>query len=401
MRVLQAESATRSRNAPLHTFDLAQATALVFAHAGAVPSGLWADAFGDQPKDFAYYDLLERTMAQGFAFRYLVLAWPNGKPFALQPLIIVDQDLSISLGGWAAPFLQTVRRFYPRCLRSRMMLAGCLVGNGHFGVSKKFSRRKAINMLPEALLILAEKERTPLLTIKDFPALERSELQPLRDAGFTRLDGFPPLKLELDFATFEQYQSERLSKITRKGLRRKFRAAAAATPPITLEVRKDCHDIIDEIYPLYLAVTKRSTIEFEVFTREYFLEASLTMPERCCFFIWRQGDRIVAFSYCTVWNQTIFDNDIGLDYSVAHRLHLYHRSFRDIVEWALRHGYRYYRTAPFNYDPKLRLRLELDPVDLFVRHRSIFLNFLIRHFAPRFSPALSDPVLRRHLGATS
>jgi hypothetical protein len=117
-----------------------------------------------------------------------------------------------------------------------------------------------------------------------------------------------------------------------------------------------------------------------------------------------RGTLTIAFSYCTVWNETIFDHDIGLDYAVAHELNLYYLSFRNIVEWALQHGYRCYRTAPFNYGPKMHLRLELEPVDLFVRHRSLVLNFLIRHFrhfAPRFSPARSDSALRRQFPATS
>ncbi|MBA3833542.1 MAG: GNAT family N-acetyltransferase [Chthoniobacterales bacterium] len=338
-------------------------------------------------------------MSGGFLYRYLVLTAPNGKPFALQPLIVVDQDLAVSLGRPLARVLGLLRRFFPRLLRARMLMAGCLVGNGHFGVTKGFRRRKAFRILAEALFRYAAAEEIALLTIKDFPANERREVEPLVDAGFTRIDGFPPLKMELTFDSFEQYMEERLSKITRKGLRRKLRAAANARPPITLEVRNNCRTVIDEIYPLYLAVAQRSEVAFEVFSREYFLDASLTMPDRCRFFIWRQGGKAIAFSYCTVWNGMIFDNDIGLDYEVAHILHLYYVSFRDILEWALRHGYRSYRTSPFNYDPKMHLRLELEPVDLFVRHRSRFLNFLLRRFAARFSPVRSDPVLRRHYSA--
>jgi hypothetical protein len=135
-------------------------------------------------------------------------------------------------------------------------------------------------------------------------------------------------------------------------------------------------------------------------TREYFFHLSLTMPERCRFFIWRQGGRAVAFSYCTVWGTTICDHDFGLDYSVANELHLCYVSFRDIIEWALQHGDRTSRGASFNYDPKMHLRLQLEPVDLFVRHRSPACNFLLQHFAPRFLPVQSDPVLRRHYSAT-
>jgi len=90
--------------------------------------------------------------------------------------------------------------------------------------------------------------------------------------------------------------------------------------------------------------------------------------------------------------------DIAL--SVARELNLYYFSFHDIIEWALQHRYRTYRSAPFNYDPKMHLRLELEPVDLFVRHGLPLCNFLLRHFAPRFSPVQSNLVLRRNFSAT-
>lgn len=385
----------------LYTFACRNGVASIYARAAEIDLRLWLEAFGDQAKDVAYYQLLERTMSRGFLYRYLVLSLPNEKPFALQPLILVDQDLSLSLGPAAVRALAFGRRFFPRLLRARMLLAGCLVGNGHLGVIPGFSRTNAVAFLADALEKCAEIERVQFVTIKDFPAETRAEMAPLADAGYTRLDGFPPLKLALDFDSFEDYLNARLSRTTRKGLRRKFRAVTQAEPPITLEVRNDCRAVIDEIYPLYLAVAQRSEIQFEVFTREYFLETSLTMPDRNRFFIWRQNGKAIAFSYCAVWGDTIFDHDLGLDYAVAHDLHLYYLSFRDILEWALRHGYRTYRTSPFNYDPKMRLRLELEPVDLFVRHRVALLNFLLRRYAPRFSPVQSDPVLRRHFSTLS
>ncbi len=389
------------RSFPLHTLGLHEGSAQVYLRAADIDPSFWADTFAGQAKDRAAYELLERTMDGGFLYRYLVLRLPNEKPVALQPLILVDQDLSLSLGAIARRLLGFGRRFFPRLLRSRMLMAGCLVGNGHLGVVPGVARPSAVALLAEALERYAEIERVRFLTIKDFPADQRAEMASLSRAGYTRLDGFPPLRLDLAFDSFDAYLATCLSRITRKGLRRKFRATAEAQPPITLEVRNNCRTVIDEIYPLYLAVAQRSEIKFEVFSRAYFLDASLTMPERCRFFIWRQNGKAIAFSYCTVWGETIFDHDLGLDYAVAHELHLYYLSFRDILEWALRHGYRTYRTSPFNYDPKMRLRLDLEPVDLFVRHRSPILNFLLRVLAPRFSPVQSDPVLRRHFSALS
>ncbi len=196
-----------------------------------------------------------------------------------------------------------------------------------------------------------------------------------------------------------------LSRATRKNLRRKFRAADDASPPLALEVWTDAEQIIDEIYPLYLAVAQTSAIRFEVFTREYFLEAGRCAPGKFRYFIWRQGHRAVAFSFCTIWNGTLYDNDIGLDYTVAYELNLYYVTFRDLLNWALANGLRRYASAPFSYDPKLRLRLQLQPVDVYVKHISPWLNPLIKILALLFrtgahrssvaAPASPSPMIQK------
>jgi hypothetical protein len=233
--------------------------------------------------------------------------------------------------------------------------------------------------------------------VKDFSAKLRKAFAPLVNAAYTRLAGFPSLILDLNFGSFDEYLRTHLSRITRKGLRRKLRKADKAAPPIQVEVVEDCRDVIDEIYPLYLAVAERSDVEFEVFTREYFLEAGRRMPGRFRYFIWRRAGKAVAFSFCTIWKDTLYDNDIGLDYDIAHDLNLYYLTFRDLIQWALKHDLKYYCSAPFNYDPKLRLRLNPVDVDLYVRHTSWLLNSLIKMVAPYFAPAKSDPALRKHL----
>ena len=60
-------------------------------------------------------------------------------------------------------------------------------------------------------------------------------------------------------------------------------------PRLAFEVWTDAEQIIEEIYPLYLAVAETSAIQFEIFTREYFLEAGRSAPGKFRYFIWRQG----------------------------------------------------------------------------------------------------------------
>ena len=376
------------------SFPLRSGSAQVFSRACDVKPALWDAGFGGGHKDFEYYRLIEDTQKAGFSYRYLVLRDSGGEPIALQPLIMVDQDLSASANSAIRRCVEVGRRIIPRLLRTRMLMAGCLVGDGKLGLVDKAAAESTTSLLSEALNIYARSEKIALITIKDFPIEARELMQPLADSGYTRLDSYPSLTLDLRFNSFDEYMESRLSKVTRKGLRRKLRESAKVSPPIVLEVVQDCSDIIDEIYPLYLAVAKRSAVSFEVFTPEYFLEAGRRMPDRHRYFVWRQAGKAVAFSFCTIWEDTIYDNDIGLDYDVAHELNLYYVTFRDLIEWALAHGFRCYCSAPFNYDAKLHLRLQLVPLDLYVRHTSAIINAFVRRIAPYFSPANSDPVLR-------
>ncbi len=368
----------------------------IFERAADVDPAIWRAAFGDDQKDFNYYRLIEETLASDFTFRYMVLVDDKDRAIALQPLILVDQDLAATAKSVLTRLVGGIRCFRPRFLRARILMAGCLVGESRLGVIAPAAPEQASAILAEALITYGRLQKIRLIAAKDFSAKLRETLVPLIEAGYTHLAGFPSLALHLNFSSFDEYLRTHLSKITRKGLRRKLRRSDKTSPPIQLEVLEDCSGVVDEIYPLYLQVTERSEISFEVFTKDYFLEAGRRMPGRFRYFVWRRGGKAIAFSFCTIWGDTLYDNDIGLDYDVAHDLNLYYLTFRDLIEWALRHDLKYYCSAPFNYDPKLRLGLDLVDLDLYVRHTSRLMNTVLRFVAPYFSPAKSDPVLRKH-----
>ena len=96
-----------------------------------------------------------------------------------------------------------------------------------------------------------------------------------------------------------------------------------------------------------------------------------------------------------VQGDTIYDEYIGLDYSVALDLHLYHYTFRDIVGWAMANGYKWYCSTGLNYDPKLHLKCKLAPLDLYVRHTSPAVNAMLKMILPLLDPVRYDKNLRR------
>ena len=351
-------------------------------------------AFARFRKDHRFFSILNTTMNQGFDYRYLVLEDKTGRVRAIQPFFFVDQDLMVTSSLRSA--VERLRKIFPGFLILRMLMVGCPVGEGHLGAVNEADDVWVAEALHESLKHYASG--AALVILKDFLPADRPKLVQFSKNGYTRIAGMPMARLKLDTASFEEYMEKRLSKVMRKNLRRKFRKADQ-TATLALETTTNITPYIDEVYPLYLQVHERSRLKFERITPEYLCDLGKQMPERVRFFIWRLEGRAVALAVCMIHGDALYDEYLGLDYSVALDLHLYFCTFRDLMRWAIEQKLQYYYSSPLNYDPKLHLRFELYPLDLYVKHT--WLNPIFRHLLPWVQPVRSDPILRRFSNAAA
>ena len=334
----------------------------------------WHDAFTSERKDWRYYEIVNDTLP-GFEYRYLVV---NG---AIQPIFVLDQDLIA--GGPSNRVINAIRKVWPRFLKMRTLMIGCAAGEGHLAVDP----RELVAELPG----VADRFKAKLIVFKEFPSRYRNALAELR--GFTRVPSMPMTRLKIDYDNFDDFVARKLSKPTRKNLRRKLRAAEGVK--IDLQVVEDATPYVDEIYPLYLAVFERSQLHFEKLTKEFLSSIGQRMPDKVRFFIWRRDGKAIAFSLCMLQADTIYDEYLGLDYSVAFDLNLYFYTIRDIINWAIANGMKWYVSSALNYEPKLHLKSELAPLDLYVSHRSPVINAVMKRVLPLLEPTRNDPILQR------
>jgi predicted N-acyltransferase len=353
----------------------------------------WKQAFQNKCKDHRYYEIVEDTLKRGFKYHYLLLEDDSGAARAIQPVFFVRQNLVEGVPGKISSVIDRIRKIFPRFLSMRVLMVGCAAGTGDLGACDEKDEACVANVLQAGLSTYARQNKASLVVLKDFPATYRSKLETFLLNGYARIPSMPMTRLPLHYTNWDEY-FRTLSKATRKDLRRKFRKAERAAK-IEMEVVNDVAPFVDEIYPLYLAVHKRSPLKFETLTKDYFRAIAQRMPERARFFVWRQLDKIVAFSFCLVCGDRIYDECIGLDYSVALDLHLYFYTLRDIISWALEQGLKYYYSNPLNYEPKLHLDCELVPLDLYVMHTNPLLNPLFRRLIKYLGPTRHDPVLQR------
>ncbi len=360
---------------------------------------VWCQGFKDSANDHRYYDLTHGALQDQFSHFYLLLKDSSDRTRAVQPIFIVRQDIMLGMPQWVTQIMERVRRKFSSAMKLPVLMIGCSAGEGQLAqASEGLGDQWTVDALAEVLPLVAKNLKTELIVFKDFPKINRSKLDRLKNSGFGRISSMPATKLELNYQSFEHYLETALSAKMRKDLRRKFRKAAAGAP-ITMEVVQDISPFIDEAFPLYEQVVRKSKLKFEVLTKSYFIDLGRNMPDKAKFLIWRQEGRIVAFNACIEHEGVLRDYYIGFDYTVALDCHLYFVSRRDLFSWAIKQGYHTYYSAPLNYDPKLHLRQQLAPLDLYVRTSRLWINPLFRLLLPLMEPTRYDPLLKRFANA--
>src|SRR5665213_2345397 len=354
----------------------------------------WANAFGSEAKDRRYYELVEDTIHEEFDFRYFIVRNLKGEICAIQPFFSLDLDLLIGAKPRIERLTGVIRRLWPRFMRARTLMVGCAAGEGHLDGQDQLAQRYNARLLSSSIVNTARGLNARLIVLKEFPAKYRPALECFVNQYFTRVPSLPNVRLNIDYANFEEYMMRALSGGARRKLRLKLRATERA-PPIEMSVIDDVAPIIDDVYPLYLQVYNRSKLRFEKLTKEYFCGLGHRMGDKNRFFIWRQNGKILAFGSCILKDDTVHAEYLGLDYKVALDLHLYHYTFRDLISWGIANGYKWLHSGALNYDPKLHLQYRLDPIDLYVRHTSTIYNAVFRRILPWLEPTRYDKTLKK------
>src|SRR5207237_1336733 len=274
----------------------AQGTAKILTLSGLRDLEAWKRTFHNKCKDHRYYELVEETLANDFEYHYAVLEDGSGNIRGIQPIFFVRQNLIEGMRGAFRKIVDLIRKMFPRFLTMRVLMVGCAAGAGELDARNADDEKCIAEALGSTLRDWAWANKASLVVFKDFLAKYRETLAVLSRHGYTRVPSMPMTRLALSFRDFDEYLGT-LGYISRKSLRRKFRKTERAAK-IDMEVVNDITPHIDAIYPLYLQVHERSPMKFERLTNEFFCRVAKVMPERARFFIWRETDKIIAFSLC-------------------------------------------------------------------------------------------------------
>src|SRR3984893_8022722 len=127
----------------------------------AVPSEdyeVWVAGFEGYAVDHRYYEIVHESLKDQFAHYYLLLKDGGGMTRAIQPFLIVSQDLATGTPAFIRNLLARVRQHFPGFLKLRMLMVGWSTGEGDI-VLEKVSRSPGwtVDALKESLIPVARR----------------------------------------------------------------------------------------------------------------------------------------------------------------------------------------------------------------------------------------------------
>ncbi len=108
----------------LFTFKTSFGTAAVADGISPEEYETWVAGFEDYPVDHRYYEIVHESLRDQCAHYYLFLKDSNGMTRAIQPFLIVSQDLATGTPAFIRNALAQVRRLVPGLLKLRMLMVG-------------------------------------------------------------------------------------------------------------------------------------------------------------------------------------------------------------------------------------------------------------------------------------
>src|SRR4029077_17968221 len=125
----------------------------------------WQVAFANERKDHRYYELVEDTLHPELEYRYFVLRDAIGRVSAVQPFFLLDQDLLVGLSPRYRVLIDAVRSMFPRLMRARTLMVGCVAGEGHLDGDEAFNAAR-VELLASAIARRARRTRAPLSLVQ-------------------------------------------------------------------------------------------------------------------------------------------------------------------------------------------------------------------------------------------
>lgn len=344
-----------------------------------IPAERWNGCLPDTVEDHSCLAAIERADLPGFTLRY-ILVEEEGELLAAASAFATSYNLETMMDGQGGRIVARLRRSFPKLLAPRLACLGSpCTETAAIGFRSGLSaaqRGRCAESLLQGLSRVAAEQDCVLLGAKDLDSGEAALSVALAQEGFVGLSGQAIAWLPIDFADVDEYLG-RLSRATRRGLRRKLKNSAA----VRVERRTSIGNVAERIFALYRATLSRADHRFEELTPSYFTAFLEEMQGRASCTLYTVEEELIAANFLIEDKGMLLDKywcmaDSGRDHD------LYYLSWVENVRYALDHGLGRYQAGQANVGLKRSLGCRFDETFTYVRHRNALCNRALRLAVP-------------------
>ncbi|MGD0282280.1 MAG: hypothetical protein ABSB95_07965 [Dissulfurispiraceae bacterium] len=321
--------------------------------------------------------LLQESGVDGFNLRSIVVL-KDDAPVLLLPLFETRFNLSAFAEGWIKKTLDVAGRLIPSVFQPRVLSVGSLVGEwSEIGIDPQIDEGTldaACEMAFNALQTLATELKSDIVALYNFN--QYSKLPGDVFKKFNRVQYRSCARLPINFNTMEEYLG-RLSRATRKNLRRKMRVA----PEVRVIRSCTISPFLDSIYNLYLKTVERSPMALGAHNRLFFEKICERVPGAgyTLYFI---QEELAAFNLLVVKQEAMVDKFFCMDYGLGRKYNLYVLSWFENVRACVEQKIPFYYAGQGTEKTKAHLGATFIPSFILFKHRRpVFDRLLVRQSA--------------------
>jgi hypothetical protein len=360
----------------------------------AISPAEWEQCLPGEAEGWHYYAACESCVPRS-AHPVAVSVTRGGGTVAVAPLFHLQYRLDTPLQGLLRRFTDALGHINRDLFALELLgLGSPLADRCPIGFVPELApeeRAEALRCMLEAIEAYARGAGIGLTIIKDLPEKFARAMQlTLERSGYARLQSLPVAVLDL--AAGEHAYFAKLSRATRKDVRRKLARSRA----LTIETTSDIEPLWRELHALYESTREHSGVDYgdlETLPAEYFRAVSRIASRTAVFKLYRVNGRLIGFNLLLVGADRLIDKFLGMEYPAGPEHGLYMASWMENVRHCIGHNLRYLETGQTAYGLKLRLGSALEPSVVCFRHRSRLMNLLLKALAPWFAFDRHDPEL--------
>ena len=355
----------------------------------AIPAEDWDKVYPNVLESRGFFKTLDEASLGNFTLFY-IMVYDRKTPIAATTCFLVDYSLDTSISGPLRRITNSIKKAKPNIFNIKAVVCGMPIGQGGIGIIGD------TNIIMKTILRrieqVAKKNKAPIVAFKDFSQKYTKILDPLQKEGFSKFLSLPTTMLNIRFKNFEEYLMT-LSSASRYDLRRKFKNVDGHVKFDIQIVDTLDDDTLREVHRLYLNMVAKHDMNFELLPMEFFKNIFLNMPNSAKFFLWRIDGKLVMFLFGLASKDMFMDYYMGLDYSVAHKYHLYFIKFRESLAWCIENKIKQYEMGITGYEPKKRLGFDFVPLYLYVKLRNRALRPIFNLICQFLKFENFDPIL--------